>query len=439
MKNLLSIVLWILLVGGTAFASQKRVRDANPFHVFQAIKVTSNWSLSWDCFFQAQNWVVSDCQGNSFLTGAVGDFLPLYGNTITTPMSWDIYIDNNRALYWWDIYTFIQAEDITPEMNMVAWQWFGSYLKWWINLLHNQVNLFIKQWANILYGVSLWNTWALTYNDDYSTHFVDRSLIDKWYADNTYVPMSYTGNWNDAYSWIQSYSGRALLWNVIWWILSPIDNDIKFVVWSGATVSLWDIALWKNTKAYWINSSAIWRWGIYWDTIANWDSSLAMNWWQTIGTGSISIWWLANTDGLKALAVYGNAIWDYAMALWAWSDAVAYSTAIWFNVNTYDYLSSAFWYDLDCRWILCLGRYNLWLTGSVLEIWAWSATTWFNALTIHSSTSWYVAEFAWPIEINDWTNIPFRFAYSWQRMEWQYYTGGIWVSAVYSGWKFILP
>lgn len=531
MKKLLSIVLWILLVGGTAFAAQKWVRDANPFHVFQAIKVTSNWSLSWDCFFQAQNWVVSDCQGNSFLTGAVGDFLPLSGNTITTPMSWDIYIDNNRALYWWDIYTFIQAEDTTPEMNMVAWQWFGPYLKWWINLLHNQVNLFIKQWANTLYGVSLWNTWALTYKDDYSTHFVDRSLIDKWYADNTYVPKTLPSDiivtWNMHslsfntminysintiwfylnnlaggnvlsrwaswlrnyvqsyyYSWIIVDTENLVLKRNVYSVFSDTHipaiatgysandrrqgmsgNDIVFNQYDWANwdkrLGMWNSfyvgedmqTLWDHSAAVggkmniasgnysivigWYNNNAWWNYSIIW-----WQANKAP--W----TNSVVIWWATNvaTWGYSFIGWWSNnkSFWTHSFVAW-WDSNVAswvHSFAWWDTSVAYVNNSFAWWVGVEAKTVYWISfwAHNIWYTDALLEIGNGNGITENNAMTLYWASQEYKVEFEWPIGIEwTWTHMAFRFARSWERIEAQYYTWGVWVSAVCSGWKFILP
>lgn len=498
MKNLLSIVLWILLVGGTAFAAQLWVRDANPFHVFQAIKVTSNWALSWDCFFQAQNWVVSDCQGNSFLTGAVGDFLPLYGNTITTPMSWDIYIDNNRALYWWDIYTFIQAEDITPEMNIVAWQWFGSYLKWWINLLHNQVNLFIKQWANILYGVSLWNTWALTYNDDYSTYFVDRSLIDKWYADDTYltgftetdpirsttsgdyIPKTLTNDitvtWN-----MHSLSFNTMLnysINTIWFYLnnlaggnvlsrwaSWLRNYVQSYYYSWIIVDTENLVLkrniysvfsdthipaiatgysandrrqgmsgndmvfdqydwfdWKTILKIWDTSTTITNWSWVFTLNKLWRLSFSSTWSSSnvyLYTDNVLINWFTDSDG-SWWTIGVNSYWA-SMYDWPWTTIVRIVT---YNPTYFSWLFLSSPLSPIYLWYAtALLSWNTFPTLTTEKVYIW-ATHNINIDSPATNISW------WSLSFGSWTNTPFRFAYSWGLMEWQYFTWWVRVSAV---------
>lgn len=438
MKKLLSIVLWILLVGGTAFAAQKWVRDANPFHVFQAIKVTSNWSLSWDCFFQAQNWVVSDCQGNSFLTGV----------DLSWYITWYTETDPVWSIASWDYVPKTFTSDITVTWNMHSIT-FKNIINYSINTIWFYLNNLA--WGNVL---SRWASWLRNYVQSYyyswiivdTENLVLKRNVYSVFSD-THIPAIATGySANDRR---QGMSGNDIVFNQYDWA----NWDKRLGMWNSFYVGEDMQTLWDHSAAVggkmniasgnysivigWFNNNAWWNYSIIW-----WQANKAP--W----TNSVVIWWATNvaTWGYSFIGWWSNnkSFWTHSFVAW-WDSNVAswvHSFAWWDTSVAYVSNSFAWWVGVEAKTVywIAFWAHNIWYTDALLEIGNGNGITENNAMTLYWASQEYKVEFEWPIGIEwTWTHMAFRFARSWERIEAQYYTWGVWVSAVCSGWKFILP
>lgn len=271
-----------------------------------------------------------------------------------------------------------------------------------------------------------------------SLNFVNTNIIYTWgnLGIGTTTPthaLTVSGNinvttWYNIYDWGGNpyVTGIVQYWQYVGSILSPnIVWMFWFELWSWAQASSNSaIAIWENARAYNTNPIAIWKNSSAGsNSIAIWENNTANYW------GAVSVWYSNTSSGIASHTFwYGNStFWIRSIAFWSTNALYGpYSIWVWEGLITNETWQIVFW------------KFNVWVTWSIMEfgMWEWGSDR-KNIITIltggfmgiGTSTPTQALTVSWAIGIDNWVNTPFRFAYSGGLMEWQYFTGGVRVSA----------
>lgn len=125
------------------------------------------------------------------------DYLPLAWNMTGTAMSGYIYIANGNIIDFSVIGSYIYMNSSSSSLSLYSEDTGDNTLRWdvWVN--NYKPYMQISSWAWLSRLVTLDSQW-LYYDADYSAYYTDRSLIDRWYTDATYSPIT-------IYSWLADY------------------------------------------------------------------------------------------------------------------------------------------------------------------------------------------------------------------------------------------
>lgn len=336
--------MWIFLLG-SVFAAVQQWNNSKLDISQKRILFTDTWLPGGNCIMDINSG------GNIIACTGIQDTL------------WNVYIT------WWALSWYLTwYTETDPIWNATSWDYVLMSVTWDWNTAYSRVNtesgnaLFFRNNSGDYVLMSMTGNWNTAYGRwDHSWLYV--TLANSWDY-YTLNPLGYITGYTEtdpiymANSWLYYLATNpsgyiddsALNWEYVWTLLTPTHTwAIKVAIWDGASAN-WSesFAVWFNSDAIWNNSVAIWN-----QVSAQWYSSIAMG----ITSDAVGNYTFVGWYNIRANGEYSNAFW-----LWTQTNWVA-STSIW--------------------------RYNLWLTGSIFEIWIW-LSWWarYNALTI--TNTWVI-------------------------------------------------
>ena len=398
------LLVWLAgtVLLATSFWAYKRL--TTPEISVQAIQATLDGTTTGVKFFEASGWYVGDGNWNRFLTWVnLSGYIT--GFTETDPI---------RIAASGNYYTSGEVELKISWLLTYKYDW--SFASWTFPQPINTGDYYIISTAGTGGGY-YYGTGDMIISNKKKT-----SWVTSWDFDvviNTMRPeadpiamqiiRAQSGDWNYfiTHSW-NYLTGWALARTQSWDLLTPVYTwDVRFQVGNWASARNNDcIAIWFSSICSWDSSTAIGRnatayglnsFGMGYGSIAN-------------GEQSFSMWASANASG-----AYSNAIWVSAVTLWR------RSTAIWLYTKTLD------------DYTIAIGKYNVWITGSILEVGYGTGTSnRNNALVVYNS--WETRLSAYDMNGNAYI--------TWNALSWYltgsalsgYITGTISTGITYPGW-----
>ena len=381
-------------------------------------------------------------KGATWATGTVdtwllASYLPLAGNSETTAMSWNI-----RMNQWIVIHrTWVNDDEIELGEDAFVRSNSTGDIRWQYSLQNSYVPEILYLSGGVYHTINL-NGNGLIYGADYSGSYTDRSLIDKGYADATYLtgvpsfdylPLAGNSSWT-AMSWNIWFTGTTTD-SYIFWPLGDIgfhqtdiiDNNIYgemwidsynpymiYNSWSSITVFLNKNGLQYFADYSWdyIDRSLVDKW--YVDSLGflTWQYRGPMTGWITYGS-RVNIWWYDIWYSWYTFVVSWTAAFHNWTILW------------WFAMNVWLVTAGMYGFHTSGYWVYWVSDSWYWVYG--LAQWTWVG--WYFKTNISTGYALQVNGAMKFTNTWDYIEMPTalskrRFAISWENLSIQYYTGG---------------